>query len=342
MLDALVGLGVSLPVLAAPMAGGPTSAELVAAAARAGSLGFIAGGYKTAYELAAQVRAAREQTDRFGVNLFAPNPVPVNLAEYTSYRDRLGPEADRRKVAIPEVPVEDDDLWHDKVDLLVSDPVPVVTFTFAIPERAAIDALRAAGSLLVQTVTSPDEASRAADAGLDALIVQGWAAGGHSGTLNPSKPPVRRSLAELVGRVRDRVQLPIIAAGGLDTRQRVSEVIAAGAEVAAVGTALLLATEAGTSTPYRAALARPDPGPTVLTRAFTGRPARAIPNAFVRAHHEHAPIGYPALHHLTSPLRRAAAAAHDPEGISLWAGENYRSTRPGPVSVILEELASDL
>lgn len=339
MLGVLGGLGVTLPVFAAPMAGGPTTAELVVAAARAGSFGFLAGDYKTAEGLAEHVRAVRAQTDRFGVNLFAPNPVAVDPTAYASYRDRLRPEAERLGVAVPEEPVEDDDHWQDKIDLLVANPVPVVSFTFGIPVRATIEVLRAAGSFLVQTVTSAEEAARAAGAGFDALVVQGSAAGGHSGTLTPSSPPVERSLEELVGEVRRRVALPVIAAGGLDSRHRVREVLGAGAGAAAVGTALLLASEAGTSKPYRAALAGPDRGPTVLTRAFTGRPARAMRNQFVDAHHDHAPEGYPALHHLTSPMRRAAAAAEDIEGINLWAGEHYRSTRPGPAARILEDLS---
>ncbi|HXW79256.1 MAG TPA: nitronate monooxygenase, partial [Acidimicrobiales bacterium] len=122
----------------------------------------------------------------------------------------------------------------------------------------------------------------------------------------------------------------------------VAEALRAGADAAAVGTALLLAPEAGTSAPYRAALAGPDRGPTVLTRAFSGRPARAIRNTFLNAHHQHAPGGYPAIHHLTSPMRRAAAAADDPEHLNLWAGVRYRSTVQRPAGSILESLARDL
>jgi nitronate monooxygenase len=342
VLAALVELGVTLPVFAAPMAGGPTTPELVVAAARAGSVGFLAGGYKTVDGLAEQVRAVRAQTGTFGVNLFAAGPVPVDPVAYANYRDRVRPEAERLGATVPEEPIEDDDHWRDKVDLLVTDPVPLVSFTFGLPSQSAVQALRAAGSFLVQTVTSADEAALAVDAGMDALVVQCYDAGGHSGTLTPSRLPTPRSLAELVADIRARVALPVIATGGLDSSSRVAEALAAGADAAAVGTALLLAPEAGTSVPYRAALAGPDRGPTVLTRAFSGRPARAIRNRFLDSHDEHAPEGYPAVHHLTSPMRRAAVAAGDPEHLNLWAGAQYRSTVERPARSILEGLAGDV
>lgn len=342
VLAALAELGVTLPVLAAPMAGGPTTPDLVVAASRAGSMGFLGGGYQSADALGEQIRAVRARTDRFGVNLFAPNPVPVDPAAYVRYRDRVRPEAERLGATVPEEPREDDDHWQDKVDLLVADPVPVVSFTFGIPGAASVDALHAAGSFLMQTVTSADEAAQAAEAGVDALAVQGCDAGGHSGTLTPSLLPAERPLAELVADVRAHVGLPLVAAGGLDTAAAVAEVLSAGAGATVVGTALLLAPEAGTSATYRAALSGPDRGRTVLTRAFSGRPARALRNSFLDAHHEHAPSGYPALHHLTSPMRRAAAAAGDPERINLWAGGGYRSSLERAAGAILEDLASAL
>ncbi|HET9076225.1 MAG TPA: nitronate monooxygenase [Acidimicrobiales bacterium] len=332
----------TLPVLAAPMAGGPTTPELVVAAARAGGMGFIAGGYRTPDALTEHLRVVRAGTATFGVNLFAPNPVPVDPAAYARYRDEVRPEAERLGATVPEHPLEDDDHWQDKIDLLTSDPVPVVSFTFGIPDRSALAALRAAGSLLMQTVTSPDEAAHAADAGVDALVVQGCDAGGHSATLTPAIIPPGRPLPELVAAVRARVDLPVIAAGGVDTSARAAEAIGARAEATVVGTALLRAPEAGTSAAHRAALSGPDRGPTIMTLAFSGRPARALRNSFLTAHHEHAPLGYPALHHLTSPMRRMAAAVDDPEHVNLWAGVGYRSSAERPAAAILEDLASGL
>ncbi|HWO62645.1 MAG TPA: nitronate monooxygenase, partial [Umezawaea sp.] len=312
-------LGVRLPVLAAPMAGGPTTPELVVAAARAGSIGFLAGGYKTPALLAEQIAAVRTTTGTFGVNLFAPNPVPVDATAYRRFRDAVRGDAERFGVAVPAEPVEDDDHWRDKVDVLLEHPVPVVSFTFGLPDARAVSALHRAGSLLVQTVTSADEALRAVDAGVDALVVQGSAAGGHSGTLTPDRIPPATPLRDLLAEVNHAAGLPKIAAGGIVDPAEVTAMITCCATAVLVGTALLLAPEAGTSTAHRGALLGEDRGGTIVTRAFTGRPARALPNGFTAAHHGHAPAGYPALHHLTSPIRRAAAAEGDPEHVNLWA-----------------------
>jgi NAD(P)H-dependent flavin oxidoreductase YrpB (nitropropane dioxygenase family) len=159
------------------------TSPVVAAASRSGSLGFLAGGYKSTEALGAQLTAVRTETARFGVNLFAPNPVPVDRDRYREYVEALRPEADRFGVQLPENPVEDDDGWRDKIDLLLAEPVQMVSFTFGIPTADVVAALRAAGSVLVQTVTSREEAAAAADAGVDALVVQASAAGAHSGTL---------------------------------------------------------------------------------------------------------------------------------------------------------------
>ena len=338
----LARLNITNPVLAAPMAGGPGSPELVVAATRAGSLGFLAGGYKTPAALAAELTAVRDSTTKFGVNLFAPNPVPVDPAAFRRYAAALRPDAERYGLQLPDEPSEDDDHWQDKVELLRTQPVPIVSFTFGIPDPSTIAALHKAGTLLVQTVTSAAEA-RAADAvGLDALVVQAAAAGGHSGTLTPQRPPADVRLEALIASVRAVTRLPILAAGGLSTPAAVAAAMAAGAEAVLVGTVLLRTPESGTSAVYRAALAGPDRGATVLTRAFTGRPARALPNEFIARHDAIAPEGYPALHHLTSPLRRAATAAGNPELVNLWAGTGYREATDDPAAVVLDRLAADV
>lgn len=335
-------LGVRLPVVAAPMAGGPTTPELVVAAARAGSIGFLAGGYKSPALLGEQVAAVRAATGTFGVNLFAPNPVPVDPAAYRRYRDAVRRDAERFGAEVPPEPVEDDDHWRDKVDVLLEHPVPIVSFTFGLPDAAAVSALHRAGSVLVQTVTSADEALRAVDAGVDVLAVQASAAGGHSGTLTPDRIPPEKALRDLLTEINHAAGLPKIAAGGVVDPAEVAAMITCCARAVMVGTALLLAPEAGTSAAHRAALLGGDRGDTLVTRAFTGRPARALPNRFTAAHHDHAPSGYPALHHLTSPTRKAAAAAGDPEHVNLWAGTGYRHVREQPAARTLTDLTRDL
>ncbi len=331
-------LGATSPVVAAPLAGGPTTSALVLAAASTGSLGFLAGGYLSAEALGEHLVAVRSQTSLFGVNLFAPNPVPVDREEYDDYRYRIWPEATRYGVELPAEPVEDDDAWRDKLALLVRQPVPVVSFTFGIPDAESVAALRAVGSRLVQTVTSVEEARLAVDAGVDALAVQASAAGGHSGTLTPEVIPPDRPLADLVADVRAAVALPLLGAGGIASADDVRRTLAAGAEGAVVGTALLLAHEAGTSEAYRTGVLDHD-RKTAVMRAWTGRPARGLRNAFSDAYDAGAPGGYPAIHHLTRPIRRAAAANADPERVNLWAGTGYRAAREAPAADILRSLA---
>jgi nitronate monooxygenase len=331
-----------LPVFAAPMAGGPTTPELVVAAAAAGGLGFLAGGYKSAEALAGQIAEVRRANATFGVNLFAPNPVPVDPTEYARYRDAVRADAERFGAAVAEEPVEDDDGWRDKIDLLLADPAPVVSFTFGIPDADALAALRKAGSLLVQTVTSGAEAVRAAEAGIDLLAVQAAVAGGHSGTLTPERPPPAAPLRELLAEINKTIGLPTIAAGGLADAAAVAAALHGGAEAVMVGTALLLTPESGTSAVHRAALLDPDRGDTVVTRAFTGRPARALPNTFLTKHTAHAPLGYPAVHHLTSPMRKAAAAAGDAEYVNLWAGTSHRAVVERAAAEILRSLAAEI
>jgi NAD(P)H-dependent flavin oxidoreductase YrpB (nitropropane dioxygenase family) len=340
---AFADLGISLPVLAAPMAGGASTPQLVAAAGHAGSLGFLAAGYKTAQALAEQIAEVRAEAVPFGINLFAPNPVPVDPEAFRRYARTIQPEAEPYELDLVDAPiVEDDDRWSDKVELLLADPVPVVSFTFGLPGPALVAALRKAGTMVIQTVTSADEARVAADGGFDALVVQASAAGGHSATLTPNRIPPDVPITELLTQIRSVVSLPLLATGGLATPDAVAEILRAGAEAAIVGTVLLRADESGASSPHKAALADPARGQTIITRAFTGRPARALPNDFTDRYTELAPGGYPALHHLTGPMRKAAAAEGNAERMNLWAGTGHRHATAQPAAQILERLTERL
>jgi NAD(P)H-dependent flavin oxidoreductase YrpB (nitropropane dioxygenase family) len=175
---------------------------------------------------------------------------------------------------------------------------------------------------------------------MDALVVQAPAAGGHSGTFSPQRPLLDRSLTDLVAEIRAVTSLPVIAGGGVVSPEHVAAALAAGADVVAVGTALLLTPEAGTSAVHRGALTETWRGDTTLTRAFTGRPARGVPNDFMARYDDTAPLGYPALHYLTSPIRRASAARGDPELVNLWAGSGYREITARPTAEVLTELAA--
>lgn len=334
--------GMSIPLVAAPMSGGPTTLAMVSAATRAGALGMLAAGYKTVEAVEAELDKVRAEGIPFGINLFAPNPLPVDPDSYRTYAGILQKEADQFGVTLPAEPIEDTDRFDEKIALLLDDPVPMVSFTFGIPSRDVIAALRRADTVVVQTVTTPDEAALAHEAGVDMLAVQAAAAGGHSGTLSPRQPLRPVPIVDLVKQVAARVPVPIMAAGGLATPAAVAEVIRAGAAAAVVGTVLLRATESGASATHQAALTDPAYSETVITRAFTGRPARGLRNAFIDAHEAQAPLGYPAIHHLTTGMRKAAAAAGKPDYVHLWAGTGYRHATAEPAADILRRLASEL
>ena len=332
-----------LPVIAAPMAGGATTPALVAAAADAGGFGFLAGGYKTPDAVAAEMAGLVGAGVAFGVNLFVPGGPSITSADFRRYAEELADEGQPYGLDLATAPlVDDDDHWQAKLDLLLQDPVPFVSFTFGLPEPSVVAALRRAGSQVLVTVTTAAEARNAEASGVDGLIVQSTEAGGHSGTHTPDQPVPAVPLPELVRQLKAATNLPLIAAGGIGDPMRVREVLRAGASAAMIGTLLLRTDESGTSEVHREAIATAGPDQTVITRAFTGRPARGIRNGFITRHEATAPLGYPAIHHLTRPLRAAATAARNPDQVHLWAGTAYRQARPVRATDVITELATAL
>lgn len=332
------------PIIVAPMAGGPSTPELVIAAAQAGALGFLAAGYKTAATLADQITEVRAKTEHFGVNLFVSDGRPAEPAALAAYRETLLPEAERYGVELPALrATADDDDWQSKIELLLASPVSVVSFAFGLPQAAEIHDLRSRGTATGATVTSAEEAQAAAECGVDFLVVQHPHAGGHSGAFldlarfDREQPTGPGSMAELLGSISQISKLPMVAAGGLGSKAAIAAALQSGAVSAQLGTAFLCADEAGTKPVHRAALMGQEFTNTVRTRAFSGRWARGLENRFMRDHAD-APEGYPQIHHLTSPLRAAAAATGDPQGVNLWAGTEFASVQSGSTASILARL----
>ena len=308
--------GLEIPIIGAPLAGGPSTPELAAAVSNAGGIGFLAAGYLSADALAERIAATRALTDKpFGVNLFVPGP-RADPATYADYVAELGD------------PRWDDDDWDAKLTLLAREPVAAVSYTFGCPDPFP----DLPGEAWV-TVTSPAEARAAAHA--DVLVVQGGEAGGHRGTWvdTPDVQPVGLlSLLQLIETTQ-----PVVAAGGIGTPEAVRAALALGATAVQAGTAFLLADEAGTVPAYRERLAA-GAAPTGLTRAFSGRLARGIQNRFMDEHPD-APLAYPEIHHATAQLRAAARKAGDADGFNLWAGEAYPLARAWPAADITRWLA---
>ncbi|EWM12982.1 2-nitropropane dioxygenase [Kutzneria sp. 744] len=328
-----------VPVIVAPMAGGGSTPELVAAVVDAGGFGFTPGGYLTAGAMAEQiVRTSALTGGRFGVNLFVPGTdTKPDLGDYPK---RVAAESERLGVEAGEPRWEDDE-YPSKLEIVLAQRVPVVSFTFGLPDAGDVARLHAAGAQIVATVTTPAEAHQAAQLGVDALAVQGFEAGGHRGTLTDDgiSPGGGEEfgLLALIRRVAAVTDLPLVAAGGLLTGADVAAVLTAGAVAAQLGTAFLLCPEAGTSATHRAALAEGGRR-TAITRAFTGRPARGLVNRFLTENTAEAPVGYPQVHHLTRPMRAAAAKAGDEELVHLWAGQTYPLAEELPAAELVARL----
>ena len=334
-------LGTEIPIVAAPMAGGATTPELVAAVTRAGGFGFLAAGYKSAEAMGADIAALRALgVDHFGTNLFVPGPSGIDEATFRAYAAEIQHDADRYGVDLAaEQPREDDDQWRGKIDALVADPVPVVSVTFGLPPAEDVRALQSVGTAVLVTVTTFAEAAAAEEVGADAVVVQGSAAGGHSGTHDPHRRIETVATEDVVADVVRGTGLPVVAAGGVDGPAAVRRQLDAGAAAVAVGTLLLRTDESGASQVHKDALVDERFTDTVITKVFTERPARGLRNAFIDAHEAHAPLGYPAIHHLTRGMRQAAVRAGDPDRVHLWAGTGHRHAPTGSAADVVRLLA---
>jgi nitronate monooxygenase len=326
------------PIVVAPMGGGPSNPALVTAAADSGALGFLAAGYKTAEVMSGEIDAVRKATsEAFGVNIFVPG-APTAQADATGrYVASLALDAAALGTELGN-PVWDDDDWSAKVSALLADPPPIVSFTFGCPPREIVDALRAAGSVVIITVTCPTEGRLAADAGADCLCVQGAEAGAHRGTFsNDGSAQADLGLRALISEVARVTDLPQIAAGGIMSPSAVAEVLRAGAIAAQCGTAFLRCPESGAHPLHKAALAGGRFTSTALTRAFSGRPARGLVNQFM-IDHPNAPAAYPEINNATRPLRAAAAKAGDVDRMSLWAGSGFKEAADRPAGELVDLL----
>lgn len=333
------------PIVQAPMAGGVSVPRLAAAVSDAGGLGFLAAGYKTADGLYQEIKQIRGLTARpFGVNLFLPQPEHGDPAAVEVYAHQLAGEAAWYETELGDRDSGRDDGYEAKLAVLLDNPVPVVSFHFGAPTRDTVDALHRAGTFVLATATTAEEALAVQECGADGVIAQGTEAGGHQGTHrdDPQLDHAGTGLLALLPQVREAVDVPLIATGGLMRGAQIAAVLAAGADAAQLGTAFLVCPESGADPLHKRALTDPVFSRTELTRAFTGRPARSLVNRFVREHGPYAPPGYPQIHHLTVPLRKAAAAGGDPQAMALWAGQGHRLAREESAGRLMELLAEEL
>ncbi len=336
-------IGVEYPVFQAPMAGGPSTPELVAAVSNAGGLGSMGAGYVSADAVREAIRATRALTSRpFCMNLFAPEavsaPSPDDVARAQA---ALAPFRAEVGLAAAPAPAAGQP-FRDQLRVVLEERVPVFSTTFGALSREDVSALARNGALVMGTATSAREARALEATGVHAVVAQSGEAGGHRGTfLGPVDGGLAGTLT-LVPQIVDAVRLPVVAAGGIMDGRGIAAAFALGASAVALGTAFLACPESGASRPYKEAiLARRDADETTLTRAFSGRWARGLRNRFTEALASAPVLPYPLQNSMTADLRREAAKAGKADLLSLWAGQGVPLARARPAGELLRELVRE-
>ncbi|MCW2134621.1 NAD(P)H-dependent flavin oxidoreductase [Arthrobacter sp. VKM Ac-2550] len=330
-----------LPVVAAPMAGGPSTPALAAAVNDAGGLGFLAGALKARGKVAEEIAHLRALTDKpFGVNLFVPastagEPAAEDIDAVEAYRRRL---AEFLEAAVPEPDWQDTDDYASKLELLVEARPAVVSFTFGLPDEETVDKLHRAGISVWAMVTDAQDARAAEARGCDVLVVQSAEAGGHRSTFTVRAEPNDQTLETLLPEMRAAVGLPLVAAGGISSPAQTGRALELGAVAAQAGTAFLRTPESGAAKFYKDALIDARFSSTALTRAFSGRLARGLENDFIRGFSKYAPAVYPQVNQLTRAVRAAATEAQDPQLMSLWAGVGFPDATAEPAVDVARRL----
>ncbi|MEX2541009.1 MAG: nitronate monooxygenase [Trueperaceae bacterium] len=338
--------GTNNPIIQAPMAGGATTIDLVAAVAEAGAMGFFGAAYNTPEQIAELSKGVRERTDRpFGINLFAPipeppakDPAPMTEAIAAYHRD-LGLPA-------PPYPRWEGDTFDGQLEAALASGASVLSFTFGMLPQEAVAAVKGRGMMLLGTATTVEEAILLERLGVDAVVAQGSEAGAHRGTFAGEFEDAMIGTLALVPQVVDAVSVPVVASGGIMDGRGIAAALTLGAEAVQMGTAFLTCAEAGIPRAHKDALLSAREDSTRVTRAFSGRPARGIVNSFMREV-EMADSGarllpFPLQNTLTRPLRSAAAGQGRPEYLSLWAGQGVRMARQLPAAALVAQLMGEL
>jgi len=341
----LVRLGIEHPIIQAPMAGGPSTPELAAAVSNAGGLGFLGGGYQTPEQLAADIRRTRALTGKpFGVNLFALDYSTVTPLDPQPMLDLLAEIHARFELPPPAAPAPAKDLFAGQLEAVLESPPAVFSFAFGIPGASAISRLQARGVVVLGTATTVEEARLVAQAGVDAIVAQGSEAGAHRGTFAGSFETSVVPALELVRGTSAAVPLPVIASGGLMDGRDIARALEAGASAVQLGTAFLPCPESGAPEAHKRAILNARADTTVVTRAFSGRPARGLANEFMArlAGKESFILPYPQQNTLTRPMRAAAAQRGNPEFLSLWAGQGVTRARALPAPELVRRLVEEM
>lgn len=318
-------LGITYPIIQAPMAGASSHPDLVAAVSNSGGLGSYGGGYLSPEKIQAVIDDIRSLTDRpFNFNLFIPAPFEDSHEKKARVREIMRPYFQELGLKDVPNPTAYAPSFEEQMEAVIEKRVPVFSFTFGIPDNKWIKRLKEAGIVTMGTATHLDEGIELKQAGIDFVVAQGKEAGGHRGTfLGPEKEALIAT-ADLTAQLTTHLTVPVIAAGGIMDERGIARALKSGVHGVQMGTAFLTAEECPIHPGYKELLLNQKADQTELTRAFSGRFARGIRNRFLeemRAYENVIP-DYPIQNAITAPLRKAAAEKNQLEFFSLWAGQS--------------------
>jgi nitronate monooxygenase len=321
-------LGIRYPIVQAPMAGGWTTPELVSVVSNAGGFGVLAGARISPERLQEDIRAVKAQTDRpFGVNCLLAPPEPGNRDAVAvqhflgRFREELGLPPGTTDLTLPSSSLP------EQLEIVFEEQVPVLSVALGDPS-GLVERAHAEGMLVMSTVTTVEEAVLVTEGGADVVVAQGAEAGGHSSTfkLGPDSEASLVGGLALVPQVVDAVDVPVVAAGGIMDGRGLVAVLALGASGAQLGTRFLLARESGAFPAYRERLLAATEADTVITRVFTGRPARGVRNQFVEEYLRGGPepLPWPLQSVAAGDIYREAIDRGEAELVPLFAGQGLR------------------
>jgi len=327
------------------MGGGPSTPELVAAVSNAGGLGSLGAAYLSPEQIVESIARIRALTDRpFQVNLFAggwETDLRYDAAPMLELLSEIHAQLGLPAPAIPQIPA---DPFPAQLQAVFDARPPVFSFTFGVPDRDVLSRLKERDITLIGTATTVEEARLLAGAGIDAIVAQGAEAGAHRGTFAVPFDQALVPLVQLTCQIRAAVQTPVIASGGLMDGRDIASALAVGASAVALGTAFLACPESGASPPYKQAVLSARSDTTVITRAFSGRPARGLRNEFIARldGRQAAILPYPLQNALTRAMRTAAARQGIPGFLSLWAGTGVSRARSLPAAQLVRTLVEEI
>ncbi|MGE7999378.1 NAD(P)H-dependent flavin oxidoreductase [Lysinibacillus sp. NPDC093190] len=324
------------PIIQAPMAG-VTTPKFVAACAEEGILGSIGAGYLDGEQTRSFIQGVKKLTKKpFAVNLFVQEEPRIDIDVLQKARMALQPFYDELGLS-PVQSVTSKEVFEEQVQAVLDENVAICSFTFGIPSADVIHRLKDNNVYVIGTATTLEEAKRVEQAGMQAVVLQGGEAGGHRGSF--TEPMQLIDLHDLLQHVVGQISIPIIAAGGIVTKEDVNKVLAIGAQAVQIGTALLVADECEISPLYKNAVLQSKEQQTTITRAFSGKPARGLVNGFTERMKDAIVAPYPLQNDLTATIRKESAKQGKAEYLSMWMGENsYLVQQPGTVKNIVEKL----